>query len=40
MTLSDAAIRAAKPSDKQFRLYDGGGLLLIVKPSSGIKPAS
>jgi integrase len=35
MALSDTAIRAAKPSKKQFKLYDDGGLLLIVKPSGG-----
>ena len=35
MALSDAAIRAAKPTDKQYKLYDEGGLLLIVKPSGG-----
>ena len=30
MALSDAAIRAAKRSGKQFKLYDEGGLFLIV----------
>src|SRR5271154_4601814 len=35
MALSNAAIRAAKPSHKQFKLYDEGGLFLIVKPSGG-----
>lgn len=35
MALSDAAIRAAKPADKQFKLHDEGGLFLIVKPSGG-----
>lgn len=35
MALSDTAIRAAKPSSKQFKLYDEGGLFLIVKPSGG-----
>ena len=35
MALSDAAIRAAKPTRKQFKLYDEGGLFLIVKPSGG-----
>ncbi len=35
MPLTDAAIRAAKPSDKQFKLYDEGGLFLIVKPTGG-----
>jgi len=35
MALSDAAIRAAKSANKQFKLYDEGGLFLIVKPSGG-----
>lgn len=35
MALSDAAIRAAKPRPKQFKLYDEGGLFLTVRPSGG-----
>jgi len=35
MALSDAAIHTAKPRKKQFRLYDEGGLILIVRPSGG-----
>lgn len=35
MALSDTAIRAAKPALTQFKLYDEGGLVLIVKPSGG-----
>jgi hypothetical protein len=35
MPLSDAAIRSAKPAPAQFKLYDEGGLFLIVKPSGG-----
>jgi integrase len=35
MALSDAAIRAAKPREAQFKLFDEGGLFLIVKPSGG-----
>ena len=35
MALSDAAIRAAKPGEAQFKLYDEGGLFMIVKPSGG-----
>lgn len=35
MALSDAAIRVAKPAEKQFKLHDEGGLFLIVKPSGG-----
>ncbi|ODT62886.1 MAG: integrase [Phenylobacterium sp. SCN 69-14] len=35
MALTDAAIRAAKPAAAQFKLFDGGGLFLIVRPSGG-----
>ncbi|HTN60033.1 MAG TPA: integrase arm-type DNA-binding domain-containing protein [Devosia sp.] len=35
MALSDLAIRSAKPTGKQFKLYDDGGLYLIVTPSGG-----
>lgn len=35
MTLSDAAVRSAKAKAKQYKLYDDGGLFLIVKPSGG-----
>ena len=35
MPLSDAAIRAAKPQPKQFKLYDEGGLFMTVRPSGG-----
>jgi integrase len=35
MALSDAAIRAAKPAGTQFKLYDEGGLFLLVRPSGG-----
>ena len=35
MALTDAAIRAAKPAATQFKLFDEGGLLLIVRPSGG-----
>lgn len=35
MALSDAAIRAAKPAKAQFKLYDEGGLFLLVRPSGG-----
>ncbi|WP_322014095.1 tyrosine-type recombinase/integrase [Paraburkholderia sp. J12] len=33
MALSDVTIRNAKPSKKQQKLYDGGGLLLLVTPT-------
>jgi len=33
MTLSDLAIRAAKPSAKPYKLPDGGGLVLLVNPN-------
>lgn len=35
MALSDSAIRAAKPADKPFKLYDTGGLFLLVAKSGG-----
>ena len=35
MSLTDAAIRAVKPAKAQFKLYDEGGLFLIVRPSGG-----
>jgi integrase len=35
MALSDTAIRNAKPQDKQYKLYDDGGLFMIVRPSGG-----
>lgn len=35
MALSDAAIRAAKADETQFKLFDEGGLFLIVRPSGG-----
>ncbi|WP_331876501.1 integrase arm-type DNA-binding domain-containing protein [Asticcacaulis excentricus] len=31
--MTDTAIRAAKPLDKQYKLYDSGGLFMIVRPS-------
>lgn len=31
--LTDAQCRAAKPRDKPFKLFDGGGLALVVLPS-------
>ena len=35
MALSDATIRAAKPRSAQFKLFDEGGLFLIVRTSGG-----
>ena len=35
MPLSDTKIRNSKPKDKQYRIYDTGGLFLIVAPSGG-----
>ena len=35
MTLSDAAIRALKPKDKPIKIFDGGGLFLLVTPKGG-----
>ena len=33
--LKDIQIRQAKPKDKVYRLYDGGGLYLEITPSGG-----
>jgi integrase len=33
MALTDTAIRAAKPTEKQQKLFDGNGLFLLVTPS-------
>ena len=35
MALTDAAVRKAKPGDKEYKLGDGGGLYLLVTPSGG-----
>ncbi len=35
MALSDTAIRAAKPKAAQYKLFDEGGLFLIIRPSGG-----
>lgn len=35
MPLSDTAIRAAKPSEKPVRMFDGGGLYLEISPAGG-----
>jgi len=34
--LSDPKCEAAKPRDREYKLFDGGGLYLLVKPS-GVK---
>jgi integrase len=33
--LTDTAIRKAKPTDRQLKLTDGGGMYLLVKPDGG-----
>ncbi|CAK0752950.1 hypothetical protein CCP3SC15_1900001 [Gammaproteobacteria bacterium] len=33
--LTDTAIRNAKPEEKPFRLFDGGGMYLEIAPSGG-----
>lgn len=35
MPLTDAKVRNAKPSTKQAKLFDGGGLFLLVTPEGG-----
>ncbi len=31
--LSDAQIKRSKPAEKEYKLFDGGGLFLVVKPN-------
>ncbi|ESQ73698.1 integrase arm-type DNA-binding domain-containing protein [Asticcacaulis sp. AC402] len=33
VALSDVSIRSAKPQEKQYKLHDGAGLFVIVRPS-------
>ena len=33
--LTDTGVKNAKPKAKQYKLNDGGGLLLVVHPSGG-----
>ena len=35
MTLTDTAIRKAKPSDRPIKLFDGRGLFLLIAPAGG-----
>jgi integrase len=35
MPLTDTTIRNAKPADKPYKLYDGGGLYIEITPSGG-----
>lgn len=35
MPLSDIQVRNAKPQEKEYRIFDGGGLNLLVTPSGG-----
>jgi hypothetical protein len=35
MALTDVAVRNAKPADKQQKLFDGGGLFLLITPAGG-----
>jgi integrase len=35
LALTDTAVRASKPRDKEYKLADGGGLYLLVTPSGG-----
>src|SRR6266481_4808845 len=35
MPLTDTALRSAKPREKPFKLFDGGGLYLLVNPAGG-----
>jgi hypothetical protein len=33
--LNDRQVKNAKPNEKEYRLSDGSGLYLVVKPNSG-----
>ncbi|OWT58377.1 hypothetical protein CEY11_15510 [Candidimonas nitroreducens] len=33
--LTDLKVRSAKPTDRDWKLSDGGGLFLLVKPAGG-----
>ncbi len=35
MPLTDTVIRKAKPTERAFKLFDGHGLFLLVKPNGG-----
>ena len=35
MALTNSAILAAKPRNKSYKLFDGGGLYLSVEPTDG-----
>ena len=35
LTLTDMQVRTAKPQEKERKLFDGGGLFLLVTPSGG-----
>ena len=35
MALSDTKIRSTKPTDKPYKLADGGGLYLLITPAGG-----
>ncbi|MED5535261.1 MAG: Arm DNA-binding domain-containing protein, partial [Pseudomonadota bacterium] len=35
MALSDTSIRAIKPRERPYKLFDGRGLYLLVQPSGG-----
>ncbi|HTM80691.1 Arm DNA-binding domain-containing protein [Asticcacaulis sp.] len=35
MALSDTALRNAKPQATKYKLYDDGGLLVVITPTGG-----
>jgi integrase len=35
LPLSETKVRTAKPQEKEYKLFDGGGLFLLVTPSGG-----
>ncbi len=36
MALTDIKVRAAKPTDKQYKLTDGGGMHLLVGDAANL----
>lgn len=35
MMLTQAAIKALKPTERQYKVFDSGGLYLLVTPKGG-----
>lgn len=37
MPLTETTVRNAKPAAKPMKLFDGGGLYLLVQPTGGLR---